>query len=89
MKFDIDKILKLSMLEVKEEEKEYLKKEMEKIIDWVSKLEELDIEGEEVVFLTYSQLREDEPEQTLQRKDILSSQNYDGMFFIVPKVVEK
>lgn len=89
MKFDIDKILKLSMLEVKEEEKEYLKKEMEKTIDWVSKLEELDIEGEEVVFFTCSQLREDEPEQTLQRKDILPSQNYDGMFFIVPKVVEK
>lgn len=77
------------MLEVKEEEKEYLKKEMEKTIDWVSKLEELYIEGEEVVFLTYSQLREDEPEQTLQRKDVLPSQNYDGMFFIVPKVVEK
>lgn len=89
MKFDIDKILKLSMLELKEEEKEHLKKEMEKIIDWVSKLEKLDIEGEEVVFLNYSQLREDEPEQTLQRKDILPLKNYDGIFFIVPKVVEK
>ncbi len=89
MKFNIDRILKLSLLELEEEEKEYLKKEMEKIIDWVSKLEELDIEGEEVVFLNYSPLREDEPEQTLPRKDILPLQNYDGIFFIVPKVVEK
>jgi aspartyl-tRNA(Asn)/glutamyl-tRNA(Gln) amidotransferase subunit C len=89
MKFDIDKILKLSMLELEEEEKEYLEKEMEKIIDWVSKLEELDIEGEEVVFLTNTPLRDDEPEQTLLRKDILPFQNYDGIFFIVPKVVEK
>ncbi len=77
------------MLELEEEEKEYLEKEMEKIIDWVSKLEELDIEGEEVVFLTNTPLRDDEPEQTLKRKDILPSQNYDGIFFIVPKVVEK
>lgn len=89
MKFDIDKILKLSMIELEEEEKEYLKKEMEKIIEWVSKLEELDIEGEDVVFLAHTPLREDEPKQTLQRKDIISPYNYEGIFFIVPKVVEK
>lgn len=89
MKFDIDKILKLSMIELEKEEKEYLKKEMEKIIEWVSKLEELDIEGEDVVFLTHTPLREDETKQTLQRKDIISPYNYEGIFFIVPKVVEK
>lgn len=77
------------MLELEEKEKENLSKEMEKIIDWVSELEKLDIEGEEIVFLTYSPLREDEPEKTLERKDILPSKNYDGIFFVVPKVVEK
>ncbi len=89
MKFDIDRILKLSMLELEENEKEKLKKEMEKIIEWVSKLEELDIEGEDVAYLTHTPLREDEPGNTLKRKDVMPKYNYDGVFFIVPKVVEK
>ncbi len=89
MKFDIDRILKLSMIELEEGEKEYLKKDMEKIIEWVSKLEELDIEGEDVVCLTHIPLREDGPGQTLKREDVMPKFNYDGIFFIVPKVVEK
>lgn len=89
MKFDIDRILKLSMLELDEREKEYLKKEMEKIIDWVSKLEELEIEGEEGTFLISTPLREDKAGETLKREDIMSSFNHEGVFFIVPKVVEK
>lgn len=89
MKFDIDRILKLSMLELDEKEKEYLKKEMENIIEWVSKLEELEIEGEEAIFLSSTPLREDKPEETLKREDIISSYSHDGIFFVVPKVVEK
>lgn len=89
MKFDIDRILKLSMLELDEKEKENLKKEMEKIIEWVSKLEELQIEGEEIVFLSSTPLREDKPKETLKREEIISPYNHEGIFFVVPKVVEK
>jgi|GEM_PF-2278025 aspartyl-tRNA(Asn)/glutamyl-tRNA(Gln) amidotransferase subunit C len=89
MRFDFERILKLSMLELEEKEKDKIKEDMEKIIEWVSKLEELDIEGEEYFYLKKSSLREDEPKETLEREDVLPENNFQGIFFIVPKVVEK
>lgn len=77
------------MLELDDEEKEFLKKEMEKIVEWVSKLEELDVGGEEFRFLANIHFREDEPKPTLKREDLFSKYNHDGIYFIVPKVVEK
>ncbi|MGQ9617576.1 MAG: Asp-tRNA(Asn)/Glu-tRNA(Gln) amidotransferase subunit GatC [Candidatus Aminicenantia bacterium] len=89
MKFDIEKILKLSMIEVDEDEKTRLKEEMGKILQWISKLEEVTIEGEGFSFLTHIPLRDDEPKVSLHRDEVISSTEGNGVFFVVPKVVEK
>ncbi len=89
MNFHIDNILKLAMIELREEEKESLKIDMEKILQWISKLEELGVEGEQITYLSYTPLREDEIRPSFHRKDVIKFSDKDSAFFIVPKVVDK
>ncbi len=89
MNFNIDNILKLAMIELSEEEKDSLKIDMEKILQWISKLEELEVEGEQITYLSYTPLREDEIRPFFQRKDVIKFSDKDFAFFVVPKVVDK
>ena len=89
----IEKLAKLSSLEISEDRKESLKSELADIINFVENLNEIDVSNIEATFSTIeggTPLREDEPSQDLQRaKKILENapKSEDG-YFVVPKIIE-
>ena len=89
----IEKLAKLSSLEISEDRKEALKSELADIINFVENLNEIDVSNIEATFSTIeggTPLREDEPTQDLERaKKILENapKSEDG-YFVVPKIIE-
>lgn len=89
----IEKLAKLSSLEISDERKESLKSELGDIINFVENLNEIDVSNIEATFSTIeggTPLREDVPVQDLERaKAILANapKSEDG-YFIVPKIIE-
>ncbi|MBS7007834.1 Asp-tRNA(Asn)/Glu-tRNA(Gln) amidotransferase subunit GatC [Anaerostipes sp.] len=82
----------LAKLELSGQEKEQAKKDMESMLDYVDKLNELDTEGVEPmshVFPVHNVFREDIVTNGDDREDILSNapESKDGAF-VVPKTVE-
>ncbi|HYJ37436.1 MAG TPA: Asp-tRNA(Asn)/Glu-tRNA(Gln) amidotransferase subunit GatC [Chitinophagaceae bacterium] len=89
----IDKLAVLARLEFGAEEKERLKKDLQKMIAFVEQLQELDTDGELPVLQMSSRtdvLREDEEKNTFTREDGLRNAPLtDGVYFKVPKVISK
>ena len=89
----IDKLSRLSMLRFNEEEKEQIKKDLEKMIGFVDKLRELDTTGVEPLLHMSNNvdvLREDVPGSMLSREQALeNAPDHDGTYFKVPKVIKK
>jgi len=89
----IDKLANLARLSFEPDEKERLKKDLQKMIAFVEQLKELDTEGELPVLQMSSNtdvLREDELKATLSRYEALKNAPVtDGVFFKVPKVISK
>lgn len=89
----IEKLAKLSSLEIDDSRKESLKSELGDIINFVENLNEIDVSNIEATFSTIeggTPLREDEPKQDLElSKHILDNapKSEDG-YFIVPKIIE-
>ncbi|PLY08635.1 MAG: Asp-tRNA(Asn)/Glu-tRNA(Gln) amidotransferase GatCAB subunit C [Arcobacter sp.] len=89
----IDKLAKLSSLEIDESKRESLKKELGDIINFVENLNEIDVSHIDATFTTVeggTPLREDVSSQDLEMsKHILSNapKSEDG-YFIVPKIIE-
>ncbi|WP_428024255.1 Asp-tRNA(Asn)/Glu-tRNA(Gln) amidotransferase subunit GatC [Arcobacter sp.] len=89
----IDKLAKLSSLEIDESKRESLKKELGDIINFVENLNEIDVSHIDATFTTVeggTPLREDVASQDLEMsKHILSNapKSEDG-YFIVPKIIE-
>ncbi len=89
----IDKLAKLSSLEIDDSKKEGLKSELADIINFVENLNEIDVSDIEATFSTIeggTPLREDESKQDLEMsKHILkhAPQSEEG-YFIVPKIIE-
>ncbi len=88
----IEHVAELSRLNLTETEKERLTSEMEKIISYVDKLNELDtsdVKPMEHVIPIRNVLREDKTEKSYDREKILANAPFreDGCFK-VPKVVE-
>ena len=89
----IDKLAKLSSLEIDESKRESLKKELGDIINFVENLNEIDVSHIDATFTTVeggTPLREDVANQDLEMsKHILSNapKSEDG-YFIVPKIIE-
>lgn len=82
----------LAKLELSGEEKEQAKKDMESMLDYVDKLNELDTDGVEPmshVFPVHNVFREDVVTNADDREEILKNapEKKDGAF-IVPKTVE-
>ena len=83
---------KLSRLEISDESRDKLKKQLAEIIEFVNKLKSIDVEGlssKYSVTMEKQYLRHDEPDETLSRDDVLASapESSDG-FFKVPPVIE-
>jgi len=95
MKIDkemVDRIAALAYLKFEDEEKEQIRKDLEKILGFVQKLNELDTSDvEPLIYLSDSTrvLREDtRPEQISRQEGLLNAPETDGEYFLVPKVID-
>lgn len=89
----IDKLANLSRLSFTDEEKISLKSDLEKMISFIDKLNELDTSGvEPLLHMTdnVDMLRNDEVKNMISREEALkNAPMQDEQFFKVPKVIKK
>ena len=88
----IDHLAHLSYLRFEGEEKEAIRQDLEKMIGFVEKLQELDTTGVEPLrhMSSMAHLREDESEGSISREEALqNAAHHNGEFFLVPKVLNK
>ena len=89
----IDKLSALSKLEFDDQEKLNLQIELQKMLDFVEKLNEVDTEGiEPLMHISnqYDVFRKDEVVGNFSVKEALSNaNNKNEQFFLVPKVINK
>ena len=89
----IEHLAHLARLRFTEEEKAELKFDLERMIDFVEKLREVNTEGvEPLLYITGAEnvLRDDEGIKTISRQEaLLNAPLTDGNFFKVPKVIKK
>lgn len=89
----VDRIAALAKLEFEGSAKDEMINDLNRIISFVEKLNELDTEGvEPLVYMTdeFNVLREDDVKIEITHKEaLLNAPKHDSDFFRVPKVVEK
>jgi aspartyl-tRNA(Asn)/glutamyl-tRNA(Gln) amidotransferase subunit C len=89
----IDKLSRLAMLKFDAAERDEIKTDLQKIIGFVDKLQELDTTGVEPLLHmggTINVLREDVTGNMLSRQEALKNAPFhDEQFFKVPKVIKK
>ncbi|MCR9171068.1 MAG: Asp-tRNA(Asn)/Glu-tRNA(Gln) amidotransferase subunit GatC [bacterium] len=89
----VDHIAHLSRLEFEGESKKAIKEDMERIVNFMEKLQEVDTDNvEPLIFMTkeINRLREDEPEVTVTQKQALqNAPKADSDYFRIPKVLNK
>ncbi len=90
-KQEVKRVAALARLELSEEEIEKLTPQLDNILSYVAKLDELDTTGVPVTTHTQSQVnafREDEVRESLPReKALANTAKENGEAFVVPKVV--
>jgi aspartyl-tRNA(Asn)/glutamyl-tRNA(Gln) amidotransferase subunit C len=96
MKIDnelVDQLAELSKLEFDEQGKEAIKRDLQKILNLVEKLEEIDVEGiEPLIYMTDEKnvLRKDLVKDTVTKDEaLLNAPQRDSDYFKVPKVIKK
>ena len=89
----IEKLASLSKLQFNNEEKKDLQVDMQRMLDFVNKLNEINTEGvEPLLHITKNEsvLREDSIQKGISRQEALSNAAVNnGHFFMVPKVIKK
>ncbi len=89
----IDKLAHLSRLEFKDDEKQEIRKELEQMIGFINKLNELDTKDVKPLLHMSDNVnifRSDEVKGELKREDVFKNAPlHDGRFFKVPKVIKK
>ena len=89
----LDKLAHLSRLEFNPADKEEIKNDLQRMISFVEKLDELDLEGTEPLLHMSSNvnvLRDDEVSVSVTREEALkNARAHDEKFFKVPKVIKK
>ena len=96
MKLDekmVDKIAELSKLEFKDEEKATIINDMNKMLDFVDQLQELNTDNvEPLIHMSeeFNVLREDENVKTINQYEALkNAPSKDSTYFKIPKVLDK
>jgi len=88
----IDKLAHLSRLEFNAADKEEIKNDLQRMISFVEKLDELDLEGTEPLLhmsANVNVLRDDEVKGSVSREEALkNAPAHDDKFFKVPKVIK-
>ncbi len=89
----VNNIAKLARLEFRDDEKDEIKIDLQKMISFIEKLNELDTTGvEPLLHLSenVNVLRDDQVKGSMTREDaFLNAPNHDEQFFKVPKVIKK
>jgi aspartyl-tRNA(Asn)/glutamyl-tRNA(Gln) amidotransferase subunit C len=89
----VDKLANLARLQFNSEDKENLRKDLQRMIAFVDKLNELNTEGvEPLLHMTdaVNVLREDLVQGSIAREEGLkNAPDTDGVYFKVPKVINK
>ena len=89
----VDKLAHLARLKFDAAEKEDIKKDLQKMIAFIDKLNELDLSGVEPLLHMSDEinvLREDEVKGSISREEALkNAPMHDEKFFKVPKVIRK
>jgi aspartyl-tRNA(Asn)/glutamyl-tRNA(Gln) amidotransferase subunit C len=89
----IDHIAHLARLEFKGEDKASIQKDMERMIEFVDKLSEVDTANvEPLIFMSeeINRVREDEPKVTVTHEEALkNAPKKDSDYFRIPKVLDK
>lgn len=89
----IDKLAHLSRLQFTHTEKDEIKNDLQRMIAFVDKLKELNLDGvEPSLFMSdeINVLRKDEIKGSVSREEALkNAPHHDGQFFKVPKVIKK
>lgn len=89
----VDKLAHLSRLHFNEEDKKEIKNDLQRMIVFVEKLNELDLSGVQPLLHMSDEvnvLREDEVKGSVSRNEALKNAPlHDDQFFKVPKVIKK
>jgi aspartyl-tRNA(Asn)/glutamyl-tRNA(Gln) amidotransferase subunit C len=89
----VDKLADLSRLEFNEQEKTEIKSDLQRMISFVEKLNELNVEGTEPQLHMSAEinvLRNDEVNNMFSRTEALkNAPDHDEQFFKVPRVIRK
>ena len=87
----VDEVAHLARLEFTDEAKAEIANDMNRMLTFIDKLNELDTEGiEPLIYMTdeFNVMREDIPVETLNQKDALkNAPRKDSDYFKVPKVI--
>ncbi len=88
----VDEVAHLARLEFTDEAKAEILNDMNRMLSFVNKLNEMDTEGmEPLIYMTdeVNVMREDEPKVTLTQKEALkNAPKKDSDYFKVPKVID-
>ena len=89
----VDNLAKLSRLTFNAQEKEIIKTDLQRMIEFVDKLKELDTTGVEPLMHmsdAVNVLREDKVQGSISREEALkNAPDSDGVFIKVPKVIDR
>jgi aspartyl-tRNA(Asn)/glutamyl-tRNA(Gln) amidotransferase subunit C len=89
----VEKIAHLARLKFPEADKEAIKNDLQRMIQFVEKLDELDLEGVEPLLHmsdAINVLREDQIRGSVSREEALkNAPSHDETYFIVPKVIHQ
>jgi aspartyl-tRNA(Asn)/glutamyl-tRNA(Gln) amidotransferase subunit C len=89
----VEKVAHLARLRFDDSEKESIKKDLQRMIEFADKLNELNLDGVEPLLHMSEEvnvLREDEIKGSISREDALqNAPEHDEQFFKVPKVIKK
>lgn len=90
---EVDKLAHLARLEFSDKEKEAMMEDMDKILEFVDKINELDLEGvEPLVYMNEetNRLRNDEQREVVTKDEALkNAPDRDTDYFLVPKVLKR
>ena len=89
----LDKLADLAKLYIEPDEREGLKQDLQRMISFVEKLQEMDTTGTDQLLQmsdSVNVLREDKVQGSVSREEALkNAPDTDGVFFKVPKVIKK
>ncbi len=90
MREEVEKVSSLASIKLTEDEKKELEKDMENIVKWFSRLDDIDTEGVEPAFHPIeikNNMREDEVEECLSDKQVFqNTENKEDGFFKGPSI---